>query len=143
MVIFGYSCTQAVEEFTRTLAMYKFFNEYNLKARIFPAFICSAPFLVIKHFAIDPYFSVPLTISVIQDIPLIVILIYLLALTNRFIAKFLFENKSEFPTTKMLLPSTMQLGTDYKKKIQEKVQKDFQLSLPNLKEELSEPEHTI
>jgi len=118
----------------------KLFNEYNLKARVFPAVLCSAPFLLIKHFIIDPYFSVSLSMAIIQDVPLLVVIVYLLSLTNRFVSKTLLENKSELPTTKMLLPSTMLLSVDYKKKIEEKVQKDFQLSLPSLKDELSSPE---
>lgn len=118
------------------------FNEYNRKARIFPALLCSLPFLLIKHFAVDGYFSVSLTTALIGDISLAVVLIYLLSQINRFISKTLFEDKSKFPTTKMLLPSTMLLSADYKKKIEEKIQRDFQLSLPDLKEELANPENT-
>ena len=117
------------------------FNEYNIKARLFPAFLCSFPFLLIKHFVVDKYFSIPLDTAVIGDIPFVIVLIYLLSQINRFVSKLFFEDKSRFPTTKMLMPSDTQLSVGYKQKIKDKVKKDFQISIPTLREEYSSSEN--
>jgi len=122
--------------------MNNIFNEYNRKARLFPALLCLFPFLLVKHFLIDPALGISLTSKlytvVIEDVSLAAVLIYLLSQINRFVSKMLFEDKSKFPTTEMLLPSNMELSVEFKKKIKDKVKNDFDISLPDVKVEKSD-----
>lgn len=113
----------------------KLFNEYNIKARIFPAFISVLPLLLTKHYVVDQYFSVSLTQVVFGNISIAVILVYLFAQINRFVSKTLFEDKFSFPTDTKLLPSSDDLSKEYRSNLSEKIKKDFNLTMPNLKEE--------
>lgn len=112
-----------------------FFNEYNLKARVFPALITAIPLFLIKHYIINQYFSFSLTQIIFGDVSILVILIYLFSQINRVISKSLFEIKTEFPTDKALLPSSTVLSQQYRKNLSDKIQTDFNLSLPVLREE--------
>lgn len=112
-----------------------FFNEYNLKARVFPALITAIPLFLIKHYIINQYFSFSLTQIIFGDVSILVILIYLFSQINRVISKSLFEIKTEFPTDKALLPSSTVLSQQYRKKLSDKIQTDFNLALPVLREE--------
>lgn len=127
--------------------MNKLFSEYNIKARIFPAILCSIPFLVTKHFIIDPLLGVSFSNSifsvVVGDISILVVLIYLFSQINRALSKVLFENKSDFPTTKMLLPSGKGISSIFRQELGIKISKDFNVGLPNLEEENSDFENTL
>ncbi len=118
----------------------KIFNEYNLKARVFPAILCSLPLLLTKYFIIDNYISISLSATIIGDISFDIILIYLLVQINRLISKTFFENKSDFPSIKMLIPSSKDLSDEYRRKIEKKIAVDFKMSLPTLAEEDASPE---
>ena len=126
--------------------MNNIFDEYSRKARLFPALLCSLPFLVVKHYLIDSYFGSSLanefSTLLIEDTSLVLVLTYLLAQANRFISKNLFENKSKFPTTLMLLPSSNALSPEFRIRLEQKVLNDFQLAIPNLTDEQSNPENT-
>ena len=102
-----------------------FFNEYNLKARVFPALITAIPLFLIKHYIINQYFSFSLTQIIFGDVSILVILIYLFSQINRVISKSLFEIKTEFPTDKALLPSSTVLSQQYRKNLSDKIQTDF------------------
>lgn len=126
--------------------MSNLFNEYALKARIFPAFLCTIPFLVLKHFLTDPYWGVSLSTSlfsvVFGDISLVAVLMYLLAQVNRFISKVLFEDKSNFPTAKMLLASNKEFSGEVRQNMNRKILSDFRLSLPTLSDEETDVDDT-
>jgi hypothetical protein len=111
------------------------FNEYNLKARIFPALITALPLFLIKHYIINQYFSFSLTQILFGDVSILVILVYLFSQINRVISKSLFENKTDFPTDKALLPSSSALSKEYRNNLAQKIQTDFNLTLPDLREE--------
>lgn len=113
----------------------KFFNEYNLKARVFPALLTAIPLFLIKHYIINQYFSFSLTQVIFGDVSILIILIYLFSQINRVISKSLFEVKTNFPTDKALLPSSTALSQQYRQNLGEKIKKDFNLTLPELKEE--------
>lgn len=118
--------------------MKELFGEYGVKARLFPALLCVPPFLLLKHFAVDPFIDPSLTtlwVSVAGDVSLVAVLMYLLTQMNRFVSKALFEMKSEFPTTLMLLPSSKDLSDEFRAKIDARVRIDFQLSLPTAADE--------
>jgi len=121
------------------------FNEYGRKARLFPALLCLPPFLLIKHFAIDslldPSLAGKLFVIALGDVSLAAVLIYLLSQVNRFISKTFFEDKARFPTTQMLLPSSKELSSDFRSKIESKVTTDFRLSLPNSADEMADLEN--
>lgn len=112
-----------------------FFNEYNLKARVFPALLTAIPLFLIKHYIINQYFSFSLTQIIFGDVSILVILIYLFSQINRVISKSLFEVKTNFTTDKALLPSSTTLSKQYRQNLAEKIKKDFNLTLPELREE--------
>ena len=125
--------------------MNNLFNEYGRKARLFPALLCSLPFLLVKHFLIDYYFGTSLSNKlfaiIFEDISLIVVLMYLLTQINRFVSKKFFENKAKFPTTLMLLPSSKNLSDELRGEINKKVVEDFHISLPTIADEKSNIEN--
>ena len=115
--------------------MTNIFNEYNLKARVFPALITAVPLFLIKHYIINQYFSFSLTQVIFGDVSILIILIYLFSQINRVISKSLFEVKTNFPTDKALLPSSTTLSQQYRQNLSGKIKKDFNLTLPELREE--------
>lgn len=123
-----------------------FGEEYGRKARLFPALLCSLPFLIIKHFILDYYFGASfgdkLSTIVFQDLSLVVVLVYLLTQINRFVSKYFFENKSKFPTTLMLLPSSKELSMEFRGKINNKIFSDFGISLPTEVDEKTDLKNT-
>lgn len=114
--------------------MTNIFNEYNLKARIFPALITALPLFLVKHYIINQYFYVSLTQLIFGDISILVVLVYLFSQINRFISKGLFENKTDFPTDKVLLPSSS-LSNERRNNLAQKIKTDFNLTLPNQRDE--------
>lgn len=127
--------------------MNKLFSEYNIKARIFPAILCSIPFLITKHFVIDPLlgtaFSNSIFSIVVGDISILVVLTYLFSQINRVLSKGMFENKSIFPTTKMLLPSGKGISSVLRQELKGKIFRDFNINLPDLAEENSDFENSL
>ena len=122
--------------------MNNIFSEYGRKARLFPALLSSFPFIVIKHFAIDPYVGSStigqLFSGIAGDVTIGIVLIYLLSQINRLVSKIFFENKTKFPSTIMLLPSNTSFSMNYRKKLEEKISTDFQLAVPTLSDENSD-----
>ncbi len=118
--------------------MNKLFNEYGMKARVFPAVLCSIPFLIIKFILIDKYIPTAsekvLTFTLI-DVPIWLVLVYFLTQINRFVSKSFFENKNDFPTQRMLMPSGKGMSQNMRSKIAERVEAEFGLPLPNLQDE--------
>ncbi len=118
------------------------FDEYNRKARIYPALLTALPIFLVKHYIIDQYFSFSLTQVILGDISMLAILVYLFSQINRFISKILFEKKVDFPTDKALLPSSSVLSKEYRNNLAQKVKVDFSLTLPDLKDENENEEDT-
>lgn len=111
------------------------FDEYNLKARVFPALITAIPLFLIKHYIVNQYFSFSLTQVVFGDVSILLILVYFFSQINRLISKGLFEKKTNFPTDTALLPSSSVLSKQYRDNLSQKIQTDFNLVLPSLKDE--------
>ena len=88
------------------------FDEYNRKARIYPALLTALPIFLVKHYIIDQYFSFSLTQVILGDISMLAVLVYLFSQINRFISKILFEKKVDFPTDKALFPSSSVLSKE-------------------------------
>lgn len=112
-----------------------FFNKYNMEARVFPALITSIPLFLIKHYIINQYFSFSLTQVIFGDVSILIVLVFLFSQINRVISKSLFEVKTAFPTDTALLPSSTTLSQQYRKNLSEKIKEDFNLTLPELREE--------
>lgn len=118
------------------------FDEYNRKARIYPALLTALPIFLVKHYIIDQYFSFSLTQVILGDISMLAVLVYLFSQINRFISKILFEKKVDFPTDKALFPSSSVLSKEYRNNLAQKVKVDFSLTLPDLKDENENEEDT-
>ncbi len=115
--------------------MFQKFNEYYLKARVFPALITAIPFVLLKHNLLDQHFDFSLTQLIFGDVSILIVLIYLFSQLNRYISKSIFENKTDFPTDRNLLPSNPTLSQQYRAQLAQKILKDFGLELPNLEDE--------
>lgn len=117
---------------------------YTITARVMPAIICSIPILVIYYFfSNDEYkqfISFIFEIRWIDDLTFSVIVITLFSQINRLIAKSFFEKKLfkkelDMPTTQYLLHSKNLCTKEYRKKIYDKIFKDFHIKLLNKKQE--------
>jgi len=120
------------------------FSKYTITARFFPAIITSLPLVILSGFIIgEDYIELfknlkYLKIAGLATTP--VILFYLFAQINRFIAKEYFQKKYfkgeiEMPTTMFLLNSNNQLSHEYKESIKNKIEQEFNLVLPTQQEE--------
>lgn len=120
------------------------FDKYTLKARIYPSIIILIPFLVFNLNCniegLKDVFDDLLKVKIVGNVSVSIVLLFLFVQINRFIGKFLFEknlfkNESEMPTTNFMLYSNSEFSTEYKNKVRKQIQKDFQMTLPNQKEE--------
>jgi hypothetical protein len=127
------------------------FNKYSINARFFPAIITSFPLVILSGFIIsDDYIELFKNLKYIKIVGLVstpVILFYLFAQINRFIAKEYFQKKYfkgelEMPTTMFLLHSNNQLSNEYKESISTKIEQDFNLTLPTEVEENADIENS-
>ena len=116
------------------------FNQYNLKARIFPTIICAIPILLFQYFFISEEISIFLTflenLKFAGNITISIVILYFVSQINRFFSKTFFEKEEIYmPTTDFLLISNSEYSNEYKVKIYEKLEKDFGLKLPIEKEQ--------
>ena len=116
------------------------FKKYTIIARFFPAIITSLPLVILSGFLIgDDYIALFANLKYIKIIGLAstpVILFYLFAQINRFIAKEYFQKKYfkgelEMPTTMFLLHSDDSLSSEYKNNIRAKIENEFSVTLPS------------
>lgn len=119
------------------------FNKYSTKARLFPAVLTALPVILVKHYILDVFFEFSLNQVIFGDISIAVVLIYLFIQINRFISKKLFENKKNFLTDQKLLPSSKTISEEYREKLAKKIKKDFDLNLPNIREENDNKENVV
>lgn len=126
------------------------FHKYNRKARIYPSVIILMPFLLFTIYCdidnLGEVFDNLLQVKVIGNITISVVLIYLLTQTTRFLGKFLFEkymfnDELEMPTTNYLLFSNSQFTKEYKRRLHQHIQNDFQIQLPDEQEEAQDEEN--
>ncbi len=114
------------------------FNEYSLRARLYPAVLCSIPFLMIKVVLVDKYIpgiTEKILTFAIAGVPIWAALVYFLTQVNRFVSKTIFEDKNNFPTLRMLMPSSKEMSLNMRSKIMERAKDDFNLYLPDLNDE--------
>ncbi|MGB0757353.1 MAG: hypothetical protein ACPGO5_02760 [Patescibacteria group bacterium] len=121
------------------------FNEYTLKARIVPACITLIPILVLYNFFLQLYINdfvnfVNNFFILASNVSLAIIMIFVFAQFGRSVGKFLFEkihfkDQLQFPTTDFLLYQNDKLSKEYKEKIRQQIENDFQIKLLDQKEE--------
>lgn len=110
---------------------------YDITARLFPAFLCSLPIFVFYYFFLDK--TIPNFLKFIFDIrydyiSMIIVFTYLMAQICRFIGKFIFQNKFfkgevDFPTTIFLLKNDNQYSKQFKDKMRDKIIADFNINI--------------
>jgi len=124
--------------------MSSLFNKYSRTARLFPAVICSLPFLLLKFALVDKYFNTEVIAqfwtAVISGVSVWAVAVYFLSQASRFVAKNFFEEKDRFPTLLMLLPSSQEISNEMREKLTLRIRDDFGLTLPTLTDEQSAPE---
>lgn len=115
-------------------------DQYALKARIYPAIIISFPTIIFYYFQIRPeivnFISYAVNTIIFADIPISLVLVYLIAQLSRYVSKeiyekIIFQNGLNFPTTDLLMSSDNTFPEKYKEKIFAKTMKDFGIELPN------------
>ncbi len=122
------------------------FDKYTRIARIYPTIISIIPLMILINSLLMDFkdeFLVNIIAKLFLQLGLGIILIYLVAQFNRFIAKELFEkryfkNELYFPTTNMLLLNDNNLSDNYKSKIRDKIKKDYGIALPSIEKELAD-----
>lgn len=121
------------------------FDTYTLKGRIAPAFFSIIlPIMTFNHFFISEEFSKAvgeiLGAKLISNLTISTICLYFLSEFGRLIGKNVFEriyfkDELRMPTTNFILFSDKTYSDDYKLKIRDKVKADFNIILPNGKDE--------
>jgi len=119
-------------------------NKYSRTARLYPAIISLIPILLLtislSNNELESLLEQLVSVKIIGNVSMGIVLIYLLAQTNRFIGKEFFERRYfktqlQMPTTEILLYSTDYISTQFKEKIRKKIERDFSLNLPSKVEE--------
>lgn len=127
------------------------FSKYTLMARIFPAIITALPLIILSGFIISQeyidLFQNLKYIKVAGSVSVPIILLFLFAHLNRFIAKEYFQKKYfkeelEMPTTTFLLFADNSLSNNYKSNIRGKIENEFSIKLPTVIDEESHIENT-
>ncbi len=112
------------------------FNKYTREARIFPTIISAIPILLFQYYFFNKEISDFLVflgkIEMVGNITISIIILYFVAQINRFISKIFFEKEEIYmPSTDFLLFQNSEYSDEYKEKIYEKLEKDFNLKLPS------------
>jgi hypothetical protein len=121
------------------------FDKYTRKARVYPSIIILIPFLIFTLYCeiegLKDVFDNLLQVKILGNITISVVLLYLLVQINRFLGKFIFEkymykSEIEMPTTLYMLFSNSGFSKEYKNKIRDKIKADFDMHLPDEKDEV-------
>jgi hypothetical protein len=110
-------------------------DEYEQKARLYPAILTLPPFLLLNYYYLQFLFGdfIFATLGIIfGEVSLATILMYFLMEINRFISKMLlektrFNNELIMPTTDFLLHKDTTYSHEHKNKIREKMSQEFQI----------------
>ena len=123
------------------------YNKYQIYARLLPTILSAIPFLIIQYALLDSSLQTLMNeiggIKIIGNITVTGSIIYLLSQINRYFGKHVFEkiyfNKSlNFPTTYYLLYNDTSLSKEYKRKIHDKIFKDFSINFNDEETEKSD-----
>ncbi|PSR51881.1 hypothetical protein AHMF7605_28635 [Adhaeribacter arboris] len=120
------------------------FDEYERKAKIYPAILILFPFFVLQVFYLNKEVTGWLdfvgSVRAITLISLPLVFMYFVVSVARLIAKAMFENlyfkdSLHMPTTNFLLYSTRNFSSKYKAAIRSKLKKEFSVVLSSENEE--------
>lgn len=115
------------------------FNEYNLKARVYPTLIALVPALLFLYFFIHDLAKLGVIISLISSSVLTILCLYFLSDIVRNLGKLveikIFKNELYFPTTEFLLHANAKLSKSKRAQIYDKVKKDYGCILCSAEEE--------
>jgi hypothetical protein len=116
------------------------FNEYDMKARIFPAILCTIPVLVFQYYFFSQEVLIFLqylgNLQFSGNITISIVLIYFVSQLNIIISKTFFQkDESYMPTTNILLFSDSEYSREYKQVIYKRLQDEFNLQLPTKKDQ--------
>ena len=112
-------------------------NKYSLKGRLLPTILCAIPFLIFQYSFLSSeqieFLKELGAIKFVGDVTITVAIIYFLMQVNRFLSKHTFEaiyfkKQLYFPTTSRLLLSDNSLSSDYKNRIREKAELEFNIN---------------
>lgn len=123
-------------------------SQYFIVARLMPAVICSAPLLLLYfsflRASIGPFFDAFLKVQWLGDISTAAVLMFLLAMVGRTIAKDIFERRwfrsdeTKMPTTEFMLYSSGEYSNDFKTRLRGKLNRDFGVHLPTAQQEAAD-----
>lgn len=126
--------------------MKNFINKYSIKGRLIPTVLCAIPFLIFQYSYLTSeqieFITELGAMKFVGDVTISIAIIYFLMQVNRFLSKHIFEaiyfkKQLYFPTTTRLLLSDDTLSQDYKDRIREKAEKEFQINFLNQEQELA------
>jgi hypothetical protein len=120
-------------------------NQYNRRARIYPAVLCIVPILIFYYYFLKNeifdflIFAKDFT-KVVGDITLPLLSVIFFAQFGRIVGKFIYEkiyyqDQLLMPTTNYLLHKNKKYSDDYKTAIYSNIEKDFGLILSTMNEE--------
>lgn len=124
--------------------MRNIFNKYIRVARLYPAIITIIPILTLTVYLSDTelskYLIDMLSLKILGNLSLGLVLLYLLMQFNRFISKEFYEKRIfndelKMPTTEFLLLSDDMFSDEYKSKIRDKIESDFNIKLLDKEQE--------
>jgi len=127
------------------------FDKYTTNARLYPSIIILIPFIIFTIYCdikgLKDTFDNLLQLKIIGNVTISFVLLFLFIQINRFLGKFLFErvmfkNELEMPTTKFLLFQNKELSKEYKNKIRERINSDFDITMPTEQDESDDLENT-
>jgi len=122
----------------------KSLDEYEIKARYIPAILSSIPLIMLTSYAKEEIllnlFKTVEWFLIVENVTLSLVIIIFIINVQRFIAKYLFEDRIfekglNFPTTQMLLWNDDKLSKEFKLRIHNKIKIDFDLKLSDETEE--------
>ncbi len=115
------------------------FDDYNLKARVYPSLIALAPFFLLAYILIKNQAGLNIIASLASSSLITMLLLFFISDIVRNLGKFLeskvFGNELYFPTTEILLHINTYLTAEKRLKIYDKIRSDFQFSLATEVEE--------
>lgn len=117
----------------------KNFDEYSLRARVFPCLIALLPLFLLGYLSLSAFTDFGILKSVFSSSLFTVIALFLAADTVRNFGKRLeqkvFSNEFEFPTTYLLLHSNETFTKEKRRQIHTKMGSDFGCTISTSKEE--------
>ncbi len=117
----------------------KYFDEYSLRARVYPSIIASLPLLLFLYLLFHDLSEISIIKSVLGSSVITIVLIYFFSDIARNLGKYteqkIFHDEIHFPTTELLLHVNKKFSKEKRAKIYEKIRTDFNLELASLEEE--------